>query len=112
MSPLHDGQDTLIPLAPAPPVLTPRQQLVYEAAALAPLSAMAAGTILHTAANCAHCTDDTPCQYAEKNGREVLNALKRKGLVRRDRHHVYTRTDAVGERSSQLGADDPWPEGF
>lgn len=105
MSPLRDGIDPHPPLftIDEPPVLTPRQQLVYEAAALAPLTAPAAGRLLHTASDCRHCTDDQPCQYADRNGREVLEALKRKGLVRRDRHHVYTRTD---------GSQGDLPDGF
>jgi len=79
----------------APVALRPRQQLVYEAAALQPLTALAAGILLHTASDCCHCTEDQPCQYADRHGREVLEALRKKNLLRHDKHRVYRRTDGL-----------------
>jgi hypothetical protein len=76
-----------------PPKLTERQNYVYELTADRRLNALTAGIELHRRQRCPYCQPDQPCQYAEANGREVLEALKRKGLVKMDRHHVYRRTD-------------------
>jgi hypothetical protein len=75
--------------------LPKRQKLLYEAAALVTLNAYQAGDILH--AECSYCLEDQTgrCQYAEKDGRQVLEALRKKGLLRRDRHHVYRRADST-----------------
>ena len=109
-----------------PPKLSERQAYVYALTADRQLNALTAGIELHRRQRCPYCQPDRPCQYAEANGREVLEALKRKGLLRRDRHHVYRRVDSppdclCGEINArhcpvhndpQLAGDDPADFGF
>jgi hypothetical protein len=98
------------PLFPTPPKLTDRQALVYHQLNQGPLTAFRAGALLHERADCRWCRLGGgwgSCNYAEQAGREVLWALRTKCLVRRDRHHVYTRIDiAVPSAQGDL------PEGF
>lgn len=76
-----------------PPKLTLRQQTVYDATTtFSGIDAAHAGQILHQAKRCRYCTPAAPCDYAATDGRAVLEALKRKGLLKRDRHHIYRRT--------------------
>jgi hypothetical protein len=87
------------------PKLSERQIYVYELTADRQLNALTAGIELHRRQRCPYCRAEAPCQYAEANGREVLEALKRKGLLKRDVHHVYRRADST----SQIAADsDDW----
>ena len=91
-----------------PAKLTERQQLIYDYCRRA-CDAREAGTLLHLRNDCQHCRPDNPCKYATVNGREILEALRRKGLLRRDRHHVYRRVDSTGGYDP---ATADFPEGF
>jgi hypothetical protein len=85
------GEDQLFIV---PQKLTQRQQLIYDYARR-PCDAREAGTLLHISNNCRYCRPDNPCKYATTNGREILEALRRKGLLKRDRYHVYRRADST-----------------
>lgn len=89
-----------------PPKLTERQAFVYELAKQRPLSPRDAGVQLHVKhqRRCG-CGPERCCDWAERNGREVLEAIKRKGLLRRDRHHVYRRAD--DSTTEPAGGHDP-----
>ena len=67
--------------------LTENQQTVYKAAQDSGpdggITATEAGLLLH-----AH-PDGRPCVWCKGRGREVLEALKRRGLVRRRKTGVY-----------------------
>jgi hypothetical protein len=93
-----------------PPKLSERQAYVYAVTADRQLNALTAGIELHRRQRCPYCRPDLPCRYAEANGREVLVALWRKGLLRRDRHHVYRRAEAPSGGYDPATAE--WPEGF
>jgi hypothetical protein len=75
-------------LAPAPPKLTERQQLALDHLEHAGPDGLAAdhiGALLHQtkpAGTRGHHTAETRCLYCGKTGREVLEALKAKGLAR------------------------------
>ena len=102
---------TAEPLFTQPPKLTERQQLAYDYISLAGIAtAPAFGAALHANANCKWCRlagHWGGCDYAESSGREVLEALRKKGLVKRDRQHAYRRTD-----QAQPSSQGDFPEGF
>jgi hypothetical protein len=56
-------------------------------------TAAEAGHYLHWINECEWCKPNAACQFAERQGRQVLEALRKKGLLKRDRHHIYRRTD-------------------
>lgn len=100
------------PLFQTPPKLTERQAYVYAITNKGPTTALTAGTELHRRQRCPYCMPINPCQYAEANGREVLEALKRKGLLKRDRHHIYRRADSTEAiATSQQSSEVDW-KGF
>lgn len=84
------------PLFPVPPVLTGRQQTVLELVDRDGIAPADAGHTLHLSTGCRFCNPDRACQYAESAGREVLEALRKKELIRRDRHHRYFPLDRGG----------------
>jgi hypothetical protein len=88
-----------------PPKLTERQQLIYQYARR-PCDAREAGYLLHLRNDCRYCKPDSPCKYATTNGREILEALRRKGLLKRDRYHVYRRADSTPVIAPALSPED------
>jgi hypothetical protein len=92
-----------------PAKLTENQSLILELGReLGKIDALTAGIELHAAKGCRHCAFYTPhgvipCQYAASQGRQVLEALRKKGLLRRDRHHIYRRTDST----TSIAPDEP-----
>lgn len=91
------------PLFEVAPKLRERQQLVYGFLAQQTLTAEVAGKLLH--ASCRHCRPGAPCMFMERNGREVLEALRKKGLAKRDKHHVYRRADGTSPEPDSDGYD-------
>jgi hypothetical protein len=93
-----------------PTKLTERQQFTLELVRNAgQMSALVAGAEIHKrlyAGGCRYCKPGIPCQYAESNGRQVLEALRKKGLLKRDRHHIYRRTDQPDSTTS-IAPEDP-----
>lgn len=75
-----------------PAKLTERQQFVYDLLKHQEGKAFWVGVMVHRWQGRDCCRSDN-CPWAEQAGREVLRALHRKGLLKRDRHHVYRRTD-------------------
>jgi hypothetical protein len=89
------------------PKLTERQQLVYDELASQPGAALEVGAMVHRWNGCSYCTTDEPCRFAYSTGRQVLEALRKKGLLKRDRHHLYRRADttAAAVESTTPGYD-------
>jgi hypothetical protein len=98
--------DTTAQLFHVPARLTERQAFVYLLAQNGPLDATQAGVALHLKhkRQCG-CGPERACEWAASNGRAVLEALRRKGLLKRDRHHVYQRADSTEQL--QAGEHDP-----
>lgn len=87
-----------------PPTLTDRQQRVLALVDRDGITALIAGAVLHR--HCRYCIRDGICQYAESAGREVLESLRRKGLIRRDRQHrYYPIGGATPNHSNELPGD-------
>lgn len=105
------------PLFPTVPKLTDRQ-----AAALAYLgregaTALDTGRKLHELNGCPWCrlAGASGCEYAEQSGREVLTALRRKGLVvRRNQTGIWqpTRQATQATTSPTDRIPNEFPEGF
>jgi hypothetical protein len=92
-----------------PAKLTTRQEAILAAVKEAgQLTPPDAGTILHRLRGCTFCKPGYPCQYAEANGREVLEALRKKGLLKRDRHHVYRRATELAVQPAPREDDIPY----
>jgi hypothetical protein len=72
---------------PGPPKLTDRQQHLYDAVRSSEdgLTADEAGAVLHEARALRPHSRDARCAYCTLDGRSVLAALRRKGLVTRKR---------------------------
>lgn len=89
---------------PATGKLTPRQEAVYEALTRGGLTEVDAGLLLHRGKH----DSNMPCTYCEDNGRGVLTALRKKGLVKRARETgLWERLDGAGKPSSQ-GEEIPY----
>jgi hypothetical protein len=69
----------------APPKLTEYQELVYRLLHEASVSSEVAGHAVHVFKGCRFCRAEPPavCQYAQKQGRQILEALQKKELVAR-----------------------------
>lgn len=83
-----------------PPRLTERQQVALDLTAGDGATDLEVGVELHARKGCGYCREHQPCEYAASTGREVLVALRKKGLVVRRRsglwQHVGTATSAAG----------------
>lgn len=97
------------PLFPHPPKLSARQQHVLELIDHEGATAQDIGHVLHRENGCRYCTPESACKYAKSNGSEVLEALRKKELLRRDKHHRYYPVGVSNKPSSQT---DDFPEGF
>jgi hypothetical protein len=103
-----DGQ-----LFTVPAKLTERQEFVLELVRSAgQMSALVAGVEIHKRlydGGCRYCKAafPAPCQYAESAGRQVLEALRKKGLLKRDRHHVYRLSEQPASTQVVAPPEDP-----
>jgi hypothetical protein len=108
---LHDREGVVKSsgqLFTVPAKLTERQKFVMECVTSeGSLDARQAGSRVHTRFGCSHCGPYRICQYAESNGRAILEALKGKGLLKRDRHHIYRRTEQPASTTPIAPAEDP-----
>lgn len=90
-------QDEQTSLVPALPKLTEYQRAVYEAALAEDgkgyMTPFEAGLIVHGAKGCRWCSSGRDCHYRVSDGRRVLAALARKGLLKMRRP-----LDATGKR--------------
>jgi hypothetical protein len=91
---------TLFKPPPALGDLTPRQRLMYDLlckprtdAEFGVWSHATRGTIFDGQTSLCSCVDGTPCEWAAINGRNLLTALRRRGLVVRRRSGFWERTD-------------------
>lgn len=94
---------------PQPSVkLGPRQRVVLAALqARGELRPDEAGALAH-AARGSH-PEDARCEWCTVDGRDVLNALRRKGLARRE-GGVWL--PAAAADAGHDPASSPWPDGF
>jgi hypothetical protein len=92
-----------------PAKLPKRQAFIYELMRrpgyVFDWDALAAGIALHQSRGCKYCLIDMPCRYAASEGREVLEALRKKGLLKRDRHHIYRRAAEPAAISADESVD-------
>lgn len=91
--------------------LTDRQQFVYDYIAGEGADALHVGHVLHERRGCRFCRPDEPCSFAHQDGRNVLNALRKKGLVIRRRSGLWQRIGETRAASDTRPVDD-FPEGY
>lgn len=87
-----------------PAVLKPREQHVYQLTEHGPVTATVAGISWHIHRDqwCS-CSPDRPCQYASMDGSKILEQLRHKGLLKRDRHRNYRRTYEPSSQGDDIG---------
>lgn len=87
---------------PPPKPLTVRQQAALDHL---PATSLEVGHHLHQLRGCRFCGPETPCQWAQASGQEVLTALRtRFGLVVRRKTGIW---EAIQNRSSPKPGETP-----